>query len=115
MSDGLLVVLALAWAVGSAAAAPGADLSDPTQPLRPSAVRPAGAPGGEVERPTLESVLIGQGRRVAVIDGRRMTEGEERHGVKVHRIRADGVVVSVNGSPPMTLSISNSRMHKELR
>lgn len=92
------------------------ELRDPTRPLR-SPVSP-GVPAVDRqahERPSLDSVLIGGGRRVAVINGHRMTVGDERHGVKVLEIRADGVVVSVDGSQRMTLEIRNSRMHKELR
>ncbi|MEQ8857031.1 MAG: general secretion pathway protein GspB [Pseudomonadales bacterium] len=88
-------------------------LEDPTQPLRATGSGKSGA--APPQRPSLSSVLIGQDRRFAVIDGRRMTEGESRAGIKVWEIRADRVVVSVNGSPRMVLEIGNSRMHKELR
>jgi MSHA biogenesis protein MshK len=90
------------------------DGRDPTRPLRPS-VSTAPAASAERVRPTLESVLIGAGRRVAVINGRRMSEGDVQQGVKVWEIRPDGVVVSVDGSPRMTLKIGNVRMHKESR
>ena len=107
---GALTLLAMAGV--SAADVP--VLKDPTRPLRSTAS--AGKPVSDpVERPTLESVLIGGGRRFAIINGSRMAEGDERHGVKVLEIRPGGVVVSVNGSSRVTLEITNSRMHKERR
>ncbi len=90
-----------------------APMSDPTRPLRAPAA--AAAPVSARERPSLDSVLIGPRRRVAVIDGQRMSEGESRSGIKVWEIRPDSVVVSVNDSPRLVLEIGNSRMHKELR
>lgn len=104
--------LTLLLAIGGDAAADSPGLKDPTRPLRTAVRSPEPSRG---ERPTLESVLIGGGRRLAVIDGRRMAEGEEHHGVKVLQIHADGVVVTVGGSERTTLKITNSRMHKELR
>lgn len=80
--------------------------SDPTRPLGPAAV--AGTAGAAMARPALHSVLIGADRRVAVIDGRRMGEGEEYNGIKVWQILPEGVVVSVNGSPRMLLELGNA-------
>lgn len=89
-------------------------LEDPTRPLRAPVVGvDAIAPGRA--RPTLNSVLFGAERRVAVIDGHRMTEGQVRSGIRVWEIRPDGVVVSVDGSPRIWLSIASAHMHKELR
>lgn len=84
---------------------------DPTRPLLVSA-QVATATGAVPDRPTLASVLIGPERRVAVIDGRRMSEGEEREGIKVWRIRPDGVEVSIGGAPRMLLALPGSGMHK---
>lgn len=80
--------------------------SDPTRPLRRAAV--VSTAGTALVRPALHSVLIGADRRVAVIDGRRMGEGEEYNGIKVWQILPEGVVVSVNGSPRMLLELSNA-------
>lgn len=108
------VVLLLGLAAAAGANVP--DLQDPTRPLKAAPVAAGhGVPGKASPRPTLQSVLIGPRRRVAVIDGYRMTEGQERRGLKVWKIRSDGVVVSVDGSPRMTLKLTNTRMHKELR
>jgi hypothetical protein len=107
-----MTLFVLAMAAQSLANVPG--LKDPTRPLAAAAPK-VSASGAERTHPILESVLIGAGRRVAVINGRRMTEGDEQQGVKVWEIRPGEVVVSVDGSPRMTLEITNSRMHKELR
>jgi MSHA biogenesis protein MshK len=107
-----MTLFVLVMAAYAAANVPG--MKDPTRPLAAAASK-VSAPGAERTHPTLESVLIGAGRRVAVINGRRMTEGEEHQGMKVWKIRPGEVVVSVDGSPRMTLEITNSRMHKELR
>jgi hypothetical protein len=89
-------------------------LEDPTRPLRKPA---AAAAGGAVPagRPTLNSVLVGPDRRHAVIDGRRLAEGESHGGVRVLEIHPNRVVVSTDGSPRLVLEIANARMHKELR
>jgi len=65
--------------------------------------------------PELSSVLIGADRRLAVIDGKVMAEGESRAGVKVWQIKADRVVVSIAGSKPVTLMLDKARIHKEIR
>jgi ribosome maturation factor RimP len=107
-----MTLFVLVMAAYAAANVPG--MKDPTRPLAAAASK-VSAPGAERTHPTLESVLIGAGRRVAVINGRRMSEGDVQQGVKVWEIRPDGVVVSVDGSPRMTLKIGNVRMHKESR
>lgn len=127
MSDGRSIVRVLDRALPAAllagllltAAASGssnvAEVRDPTRPLRAPAAAASGDPAAEQSLPVLQSVLIGPERRHAVIDGQRISEGEARRGVKVLEIRPDGVVVSVDGAPRMTLKISDGRMHKEKR
>ena len=105
----LLSVLVSLGVAANVSPSPG----DPTQPLRATGAGHANS--AAPQRPSLSSVLISPDRRVAVIDGRRMTEGESRAGIRVLEIRSDHVVVSVNDSPRMVLEIGNSRMHKELR
>lgn len=56
---------------------------------------PNGA-GGETDAdrvPTLEGILIGEGRRIALIDGRARSEGETIDGSLIKRIEVDRVVV----------------------
>ncbi|MDZ7670263.1 MAG: hypothetical protein U5Q16_12890 [Gammaproteobacteria bacterium] len=102
----LLALLPIAAAAGTEG------LRDPTRPL--TAAAPAAVPD-QRGRPVLQSLLIGPDRRLAVIDGQPMSEGEERRGMKLWEIHANGVVVSVNGSAPMRLSLTHAGMHKEIR
>lgn len=88
----------------------------PRDPTRPSIYQQVGpATAGVTGVPKLSSVLIGADRRLAVVDGRVMSEGEERSGVKVWEIRPDRVVVSVAGQEPITLLLDAAGIHKEIR
>lgn len=112
-SAGKWLVAAAGMLVCLHAAADARALKDPTRPLRAPAVTAPAASGRAL--PTLDSVLVGSDRRLAVIDGMRLGEGDERDGIRVWEIRSDAVVVSVDGSPRMVLTIANGRMRKELR
>lgn len=103
----LLCLAQLAAAVPASANVPAA--ADPTRPLRagPEPSAPAAA-----RRPTLESVLIGPTRRVAVIDGQRLREGEMKGGLKVWRILPEGVEVSVNGAERLLLVFPRNGVRK---
>lgn len=108
------LMTALLLAAGGAVANVPADgtLKDPTRPLEAS--QPAVEAAPAAERPTLDSVLIAPSRRVAVIDGRTMSEGDERDGVQVLEIRRDAVVVRVNGTEKLTLELARRGMKKEM-
>jgi hypothetical protein len=89
------------------------ELEDPTRPLTIRA-----AEDGPVQAPSvpvLTSILVGKERKLAVINGRLMSEGADERGVKVLRIYPDRAVVSVGGDRPITLTLDNARMHKEKR
>ena len=90
-----------------------AAVRDPTRP--PGARVRSTVVQASTAVPELSSVLIGADRRLAVIDGKVMAEGEVRAGVKVWQIKADRVVVSVAGSKPVTLLLDKARIHKEVR
>jgi MSHA biogenesis protein MshK len=108
----LALLLALPGAVPQVAAE--TVLKDPTRPLRAPAQGSAPAdPAGP--RPRLNSVLFGADRRVAVIDGRRMTEGERHGALEVMTIHPDRVVVRQAGVGRLVLQLTNADMHKELR
>lgn len=114
-----LAVLAALVVVVARANVPG--LEDPTRPLVLRDAAPETSPEASPEAsprpdvPRLTSVLIGKGRKLAMIDGQLMSEGETRAGLKVWKIAADHAVVSVGGGNPVTLSLDNPRMHKENR
>lgn len=101
------LLLTLAVLTGTAAA-----MVDPTRPLGPGTETIA---ADDTARPSLDSVLIAPGRRVAVIDGRAISEGEARGGVRVWRITPEGAEVSVGDGPRLRLDLKPSGMHKEPR
>lgn len=88
-------------------------LEDPTRPVDIDSVETMAAPAASV--PTLTSILVGQERKLAVIDGRLMSEGEDVCGIKVLKIYPDRAVVSVGDDRPITLTLGNPRIHKEKR
>lgn len=73
----LLLVVLMTHATGAAAAS----LSDPTRPYTPEQQAEASAPGF-----VLQSTLVAPGRKVAVIDGRRLRVGDRHHGAVVTAI-----------------------------
>ncbi|MCB1684754.1 MAG: hypothetical protein KDI31_09720 [Pseudomonadales bacterium] len=84
---------------------------DPTRPERWSAVQPQ----ARMELPTLSSVLLGSGRKLAVLDGRVMAEGEIRAGMKLWKVESDRVVLTLNDSAPVTVRLDRANVIKENR
>lgn len=70
-------------------------LRDPTQPLVPSA-----EPGVRVETSdlVLKSVLVSKRRKLAIINGQRLSEGDELNGFRIRTISGDGVMLSKDGN-----------------
>jgi len=66
-------------------------LRDPTQPLTKSRQRVS---GGKLQ---LHSILISETRRIAIINGQRVSENDNIRGVKVLRILPDEVIIQQNG------------------
>lgn len=95
--------------------AEGRNLEDPTRPEGYN--RPVtGASGKQLALlPRLSSVLIGDDRRLAVIDGRVMAEGDVSNGIRVRRINSDRVVVMLDDRTPVTLLLDAVAVHKEER
>lgn len=89
-------------------------LADPTRP-EGLPQRAAVASGGKAVLPKLSSVLIGDHRRLAVIDGRLMAEGDSEGGVRVRRISNDRVVVDLGDDAHVTLLLDRAGIHKEVR
>jgi MSHA biogenesis protein MshK len=84
---------------------------DPTRPERWSSVQPQ----AQMELPTLSSVLLGNGRKLAVLDGRVMAEGETRAGMKLWKVESDRVVLSMNEGAPLTVRLDKTNVIKEKR
>lgn len=107
-----VVCWALAWAIAGVVSA---DVPrDPTEPSRwvPAQV----ADDSEsLTLPVLTSVLIGEDRKLVVIDGRVMREGDQLGAVKVWRIESDHAVVSIGGRSPLKLWLNKHDMNKEVQ
>jgi MSHA biogenesis protein MshK len=75
-----------------------------TDPTRPSSYRPASVSHTSF---TLSSVIVSDSRKVAIINGKVLAEGEKVAGAKVKRIEKQQVLLSHNGKtiklvPPRT-------------
>lgn len=83
-------------AIGSVllCAGPAHALQDPTRPPGPQAAVASAAPERSL---ALDSILFSKDRRVAVIEGEALREGQGFDNVRVIRIFADRVVVTDNG------------------
>ena len=88
-------------------------LADPTQP--PPNWRPTPTHGDAgVVAPKLTSILVSDARRVAVIDGVALREGQSANGVTVVRIDKTWVDARV-GEQPLRLKLAGANVTKELR
>ncbi|MEF8793837.1 hypothetical protein [Thiohalorhabdus sp.] len=111
----MAVVLGLAFdAEGVTAGGP--DWVDPTRP--PSGSGPGGGPGASgSEEPAgagldLDSILVGEGRRVAVIDGRPYRVGDTVGSLTVTNIYRDRVVLKGKGGTRILRLTMSSGMKK---
>jgi MSHA biogenesis protein MshK len=88
------MLLTLALAAGAAAAQSG--LGDPTRPT--SLAEPAPAQPAEAgPRWRLQSTLVADTRRLAVINGRTVFQGERIDGATLREVRQEGVTLDVDG------------------
>lgn len=89
LAAGLLLML-----LGAAAAAQ--DLGDPT---KPTAITTHGGAAGESAGPRwrLQSTLVADTRRLAVINGKTVRPGERIDGATVVEVRSDGVLLDFEG------------------
>lgn len=93
MSRALLALAVLA----AAGLAQAQQLGDPTRPTaldEPEAAGPAVKAG---PRWRLQSTLVADHRRLAVINGRTVTSGDRIDGATVRDVRQDGVTLEVDG------------------
>jgi len=93
-----------------AAAADGA-VSDPTEPPSVGKDR-AAAPAAPAR---LQSILVGAERRLAVIDGDLLAEGEGAAGFKLEAVLADEVRVRLADGSLRTLALETHTTRKEER
>jgi len=90
-----------------------ADVYALTDPTRPSGfVEPAADAKSAYASLRLESVLIGESRRVAVINGKTCRVGERVEGATVVAIHSDRAVLVRNGSR-ITLPLLNIKVRSE--
>ncbi|WP_148861639.1 general secretion pathway protein GspB [Marinobacter fonticola] len=75
-------------------AGPAVALDDPTRPSGFQAPVEAPAPQATF---SLESIMIGGGKRLAVINGQMVREGQTLESARVVRVTPERVVLSVNG------------------
>ena len=108
MNPPALIATLLAMAVASAAPA----VEDPTRPPSPAEIRAwfgdAGDPSGAEPALRLQSVLISESRRVAIINDRRVGPGERVAGAKITAIEPGRVVLERDGET-LILTISSRR------
>lgn len=71
-------------------------LQDPTKPPGSAAQAASVMPARDLQ---LGSILLGNQRRVAVIDGVALQEGDSHDGIRVRRIHKDRVEVTDRGQP----------------
>ena len=93
------------------------DLSDPTRPPTNWQEKPAdvsGAPNRPAVGPRLTSILVSPSRRVAIIDGVALREGQSANGITVVHIGKTWVDARASGAP-MRLSLSEANVTKEPR
>ena len=84
-----------AMAVASALALPA--LAAEVDPTRPIDYQPRKTTAGNASGLTLQSLLVSKQRKRAVINGKRVEEGDRVAGATVVKITADGVTVERNG------------------
>ena len=75
---------------------PAQALDDPTRPSGFQAPVQASKPEASF---SLDSIMIGAGKRLAVINGQMVREGQSLEQARVVRVTPDRVVLSVNGQP----------------
>lgn len=94
MSSRYLTAALATVVIVSASYAQEAPLADP---MRPALRRPAGAGSRSAEAPRLEGIVISASRRLALIGGEFLQEGEQIYGTRIQRIERDSVTVVRNG------------------
>lgn len=89
-----LMITVLLIVAGFPLSAQDAPLADPTRPALRS---PAGAAGRSASSLRLEGIVISANRKLALINGEFLAEGEQIYGLRIERIDRDKVTARRNG------------------
>lgn len=65
--------------------------------------------------PVLSSIIYSDSRKVAVVNGHLLGEGESKEGIALLHIAPDKVRVRVGGAQQVTLTMSSGLIKKELK
>lgn len=96
-ASGMAAVLGACLAAMSAMAAAQTGLGDPTRPTSLSQPDEAGPATVQGPRWRLQSTLVADERRVAVINGRTIVQGGRIDGATLVEVRPDGVTLEMSG------------------
>lgn len=97
MSDALTAVLAAALVAAAGVAGAQQGLGDPTRPTSMAEPEPVARAVQSGPRWRLQSTLVAESRRLAVINGRTVAQGERIDGATVREVRQEGVTLDVDG------------------
>jgi MSHA biogenesis protein MshK len=91
----------------------GSAFEDPT---RPPLVRATGSAAASIEQlPILSSIVYSEKRRLAVVNGHLLSEGESKEGIALLHVAPDNVRVRLGGASQITLRMSSGLIKKELK
>ncbi len=86
-------------------------IEDPTRPISMMQIRQSHS----LVLPELTSILNSQHRRLAIINGYVLAEGDEVAGIRLLGIDAYGVVLSVDGGEPIAISLGTLNIRKDIK
>ncbi len=115
MFDLKVMLLIILLAVGAVNQGSAAGLSDPMRPPSGYAASASGS-NGPVATGTawvLQSVLLGEERAVAIIDGVPVSRGERYQGAELRKIETDKVVLRSRAGKKIILEMT-PRVHKKV-
>lgn len=97
MSERLIRGLAAALLALAGAAGAQQGLGDPTRPTSLAEPEPVARTAQSGPRWRLQSTLVAEERRLAIINGRTVGPGDRVDGATVREVRRDGVTLEVDG------------------
>jgi len=86
-------------------------IKDPTRPISMVQIRQS----HNKVLPALKSILNSQHRRLAIIDGHVLAEGDEVAGIRLLEIDGYGVVLSVDGGVPISIPLGTVSIRKDIK